>query len=127
MFLLGFLCSGGPLHVYGSDLLHLCPGSRGAGLWLLTLAYANVYGETLYTQERSHSDPQVLTNTQIFYTELHLLLLSSCIHRYHALFSVKAVIMYGSAGVEASSVLSCNLFILLSLLHSFLLLSLFPF
>ncbi|MEQ2282103.1 hypothetical protein AMECASPLE_037082 [Ameca splendens] len=30
----------GPLDVYGSDLLHICPRSRGAGLWLLTLPVA---------------------------------------------------------------------------------------
>ncbi|MED6283880.1 hypothetical protein CHARACLAT_013573 [Characodon lateralis] len=57
--LMGFLCSGGPLDGYGSDLLHICPGSRGAGLWLLTLAIAYFYGETLHTQTCSHSDPQV--------------------------------------------------------------------
>ncbi|MED6285976.1 hypothetical protein CHARACLAT_001058 [Characodon lateralis] len=57
--LVGFLCSGGPLDVCGSDLLRICPGSRGAGLWLLTLATANFYGQTLCTQARSHSDPQV--------------------------------------------------------------------
>ncbi|MEQ2229043.1 hypothetical protein ILYODFUR_014834 [Ilyodon furcidens] len=57
--LLGFLCSGGPSDAYGSDLLRICPGSRGAGLWLLTLNIAYFYGETLYTQARSYSDPQV--------------------------------------------------------------------
>ncbi|MEQ2257479.1 hypothetical protein ILYODFUR_035293 [Ilyodon furcidens] len=57
--LLGFLSSGGSLDVCGSDLLRICPGSRGAGLWLLTLTIAYLYGETLYTQALSHSDPQV--------------------------------------------------------------------
>ncbi|MEQ2233373.1 hypothetical protein ILYODFUR_021072 [Ilyodon furcidens] len=32
---------------------------QGAGLWLLTLTIAYIYGETLYTQACSHSDPQV--------------------------------------------------------------------
>ncbi|MEQ2185915.1 hypothetical protein GOODEAATRI_023028 [Goodea atripinnis] len=32
---------------------------QGAGLWLLTLTIAYFYGEALYTQARSHSDPQV--------------------------------------------------------------------
>ncbi|MEQ2232946.1 hypothetical protein ILYODFUR_016687 [Ilyodon furcidens] len=40
----------GPLDVYGSDLLHICPRSRGEGLWLLTHTIAYFYGETLYTQ-----------------------------------------------------------------------------
>ncbi|MED6255868.1 hypothetical protein ATANTOWER_016154 [Ataeniobius toweri] len=57
--LLGFLCSGGPLDICGSDILHICPRSRGAGLWVLILAIAYFYGETLYTQVCSHSDPQV--------------------------------------------------------------------
>ncbi|MED6252081.1 hypothetical protein ATANTOWER_006763 [Ataeniobius toweri] len=57
--LLGFLCSGGPLDVSGSHLLRICPASKGAGLGLLTLAIAYFYGETLCTQARSHSDPQV--------------------------------------------------------------------
>ncbi|MEQ2244213.1 hypothetical protein ILYODFUR_014795 [Ilyodon furcidens] len=57
--LLGFLCSGRPSDVYCSDLLSVCLGSKGAGLWLLTLAIAYLYGETLYIQARSHSDPQV--------------------------------------------------------------------
>ncbi|MED6275702.1 hypothetical protein CHARACLAT_029097 [Characodon lateralis] len=47
IILLGFLCSGGPLDVYGSDLLHICPRSSGAGLWLLTLTIAYFYGKTL--------------------------------------------------------------------------------
>ncbi|MEQ2239623.1 hypothetical protein ILYODFUR_006305 [Ilyodon furcidens] len=34
-----------------------CPRSRGPVLWLLTLAIAYFYGETLYTQAYSHSDP----------------------------------------------------------------------
>ncbi|MEQ2312003.1 hypothetical protein AMECASPLE_026439 [Ameca splendens] len=57
--LLGFLCSGGPLDICGSDILHICPRSRGAGLWVLTLVIPYFYGETLYTQVCSHSDPQV--------------------------------------------------------------------
>ncbi|MEQ2302912.1 hypothetical protein AMECASPLE_011518 [Ameca splendens] len=32
---------------------------QGAGLWLLTLAIAYFYGETLYTQARSQLHPQV--------------------------------------------------------------------
>ncbi|MED6244786.1 hypothetical protein ATANTOWER_024191 [Ataeniobius toweri] len=32
MVLLGFLCSGGPLDVYGSDLIRICPEYRGAAL-----------------------------------------------------------------------------------------------
>ncbi|MED6247576.1 hypothetical protein ATANTOWER_008373 [Ataeniobius toweri] len=46
----GSCALGGPLDVWGSVLLRICPGSRGAGLWLLTLAIAFFYGETLYTQ-----------------------------------------------------------------------------
>ncbi|MEQ2282002.1 hypothetical protein AMECASPLE_036048 [Ameca splendens] len=65
---LGFLCFGGPLDVYGSDLFRICPGSRGAGLWLLTLTIAYFYGKTLYTQARSHSDPQVLNSGVNKYT-----------------------------------------------------------
>ncbi|MEQ2296641.1 hypothetical protein AMECASPLE_026716 [Ameca splendens] len=56
----GSLCTVGPLDIYGSDLLRICPRSRGAGLWLLTLAITYFYGETLYTQARSYSDPQEL-------------------------------------------------------------------
>ncbi|MEQ2305002.1 hypothetical protein AMECASPLE_033025 [Ameca splendens] len=37
---LGFLCSGGPLEVYGLDLLRIFPRFRGACLWLLTHAIA---------------------------------------------------------------------------------------
>ncbi|MEQ2229277.1 hypothetical protein ILYODFUR_017294 [Ilyodon furcidens] len=59
VLLLGFLCSGGPLDVCGLDLLLICPRSRVVGLWLLTLNLAYFYGETVYTQARSHSDPQV--------------------------------------------------------------------
>ncbi|MED6242378.1 hypothetical protein ATANTOWER_003856 [Ataeniobius toweri] len=36
MALLGFLCSGAPLDVYGSDLLRICPGGQDyvlSGLW----------------------------------------------------------------------------------------------
>ncbi|MEQ2182077.1 hypothetical protein GOODEAATRI_018333 [Goodea atripinnis] len=57
--LLGFLYSERPLDVFGLDLLCVCLRSRGAGLWDLTLAMAYFYGETLYTQMRSHSNPQV--------------------------------------------------------------------
>ncbi|MED6240392.1 hypothetical protein ATANTOWER_020441 [Ataeniobius toweri] len=34
----------GPLDVCGSDLLRICPRSRGPGLWLLTLAIADFDG-----------------------------------------------------------------------------------
>ncbi|MEQ2160290.1 hypothetical protein GOODEAATRI_032078 [Goodea atripinnis] len=66
---------------------------------------------------------QVLTDTQMFYTELHLPLNISCIHKYCALFSKRAGNMNVSAGVDASRVLSCILFILLSFFHSIVLLS----
>ncbi|MEQ2223660.1 hypothetical protein ILYODFUR_038909 [Ilyodon furcidens] len=61
--LLGFLCSGGPLDVYGLDLLCICPGSRGVGLWLLTLTIAYFYGESLY----AHVDSGVNRYTNVLY------------------------------------------------------------
>ncbi|MEQ2291935.1 hypothetical protein AMECASPLE_017889 [Ameca splendens] len=44
---------------------------------------------------------QVLPDTQMFYTELQLPLNTSYLHQYHALFANIAVVIYGSAVVEA--------------------------
>ncbi|MEQ2179111.1 hypothetical protein GOODEAATRI_021227 [Goodea atripinnis] len=51
------------------------------------------------------------------YIEPHSSLNTSCISKYHVFLGKKAVKMNVSAGVEASRVLSCILFILFSLLH----------
>ncbi|MEQ2178557.1 hypothetical protein GOODEAATRI_015299 [Goodea atripinnis] len=72
MVLLEFLCSGGPLDVYGMDLLRICPRSRGAGLWLLTLAIAYLYGETCihkrtHTQTHRCLDSGVNRYTNVLY------------------------------------------------------------
>ncbi|MEQ2238543.1 hypothetical protein ILYODFUR_034110 [Ilyodon furcidens] len=51
----GFPCCGGPLDVCGLDLLRVSLRSRGAGLWLLTLAIAYLFMEKPYLQERAHT------------------------------------------------------------------------
>ncbi|MEQ2198453.1 hypothetical protein XENOCAPTIV_013116 [Xenoophorus captivus] len=49
VILLGSCSVAGPLDVCCLDFLRVCLRSRGAGLWLFTLAIAYFYGETLYT------------------------------------------------------------------------------
>ncbi|MED6240281.1 hypothetical protein ATANTOWER_018628 [Ataeniobius toweri] len=66
------LCSGGPLDVYGSDLLRICPRFRGTGLWLLTLTIAYLHGETLlnkhaHTQTHRCLDSGVNRYTNVLY------------------------------------------------------------
>ncbi|MEQ2309083.1 hypothetical protein AMECASPLE_034993 [Ameca splendens] len=111
--------------IYFESSRKVCTGVEIHG-WVPTIfLWRNLVNTSMLTLRPTGVYIQVLTDTQMFYIELHLPLNISCIHKYHALFGKKAVNRNASAGVEASMVLSCILFILLSFLHCFLLL--FPF